>query len=139
MILLDTNVVSEALRPEPSIKVISWLDEQVWETLYLSAITVAELRRGAAVLPDGRKKDLLVDRLENRIFPLFEGRILSFDEPAAAVYAQIRSTARKQGKAVAAADGYIAATAKLHRMVVATRDVSPFLATGLKVFNPWSD
>ena len=53
---------------------------------------------GAAVLPDGRKKDLLVDRLENRIFPLFEGRILSFDEPAAAVYAQIRSTARKQGK-----------------------------------------
>ena len=72
MILLDTNVVSEALRPEPSTKVISWLDEQVWETLYLSAITVAELRMGAAVLPDGRKKDLLVDRLENRIFPLFD-------------------------------------------------------------------
>ena len=128
MILLDTNVVSEALRPEPSTKVISWLDEQV-----------AELRMGAAVLPDGRKKDLLVDRLENRIFPLFEGRILSFDEPAAAVYAQIRSTARKQGKAVAAADGYIAATAKLHRMVVATRDVSPFRAAGVKVINPWSD
>ena len=139
MILLDTNVVSEALRPDPNTKVISWLDGQIWETLYLSAITVAELRMGAAVLPDGRKKDLLVDRLENRIFPLFEGRILAFDEPTAAVYAQIRSTARKQGKAVAAADGYIAATAKLHRMVVATRDISPFLATGLKVFNPWAD
>ncbi len=139
MILLDTNVVSEALRPAPDAKVLSWLDEQLWDALYLSAITVAELRLGTAVLPDGRKRDLLADRLENRIFPLFEGRILAFDEPAAAVYAQIRSTARKQGKAVAAADGYIAATAKLHRMVVATRDVSPFLATGLKVFNPWSD
>ena len=105
----------------------------------MSAITVAELRLGTAVLPDGRKRDLLADRLENRIFPLFEGRILAFDEPAAAVYAQIRSTARKQGKAVAAADGYIAATAKLHRMVVATRDVSPFRAAGVKVINPWSD
>ena len=61
MILLDTNIISEALRPDPDTKVISWLDEQVWETLYLSAITVAELRMGAAVLPDGRKKDLLVD------------------------------------------------------------------------------
>ena len=56
MILLDTNVVSEALRPDPNTKVISWLDEQIWETLYLSAITVAELRMGAAVLPDGRKR-----------------------------------------------------------------------------------
>ncbi|HFC8535956.1 TPA: type II toxin-antitoxin system VapC family toxin [Neisseria bacilliformis] len=139
MILLDTNVVSEALRPAPDAKVLSWLDEQLCDALYLSAITVAELRLGTAVLPDGRKRDLLADRLENRIFPLFEGRILAFDEPAAAVYAQIRSTARKQGKAVAAADGYIAATAKLHRMVVATRDVSPFRAAGVKVVNPWSD
>ena len=139
MILLDTNVVSEALRPAPDAKVLSWLDEQLWDALYLSAISVAELRLGTAVLPDGRKRDLLDDRLENKIFPLFEGRILAFDEPAAAVYAQIRSTARKQGKAVAAADGYIAATAKLHRMVVATRDVSPFRAAGVKVINPWSD
>ena len=139
MILLYTNVVSEALRPAPDAKVLSWLDEQLWDALYLSAITVAELRLGTAVLPDGRKRDLLADRLENKIFPLFEGRILAFDEPAAAVYAQIRSTARKQGKAVAAADGYIAATAKLHRMVVATRDVSPFRAAGVKVINPWSD
>ena len=139
MILLDTNVISEPLRPLPDSKIISWLDEQVWETLYLSAITVAELRLGAAVLPDGRKKDLLTERLEREIFPLFEGRILAFDEPVAAVYAQIRAAARKQGKAVAAADGYIAATAKLHKMTVATRDISPFLAVGVKVIDPWSD
>lgn len=137
MILLDTNVISEPLRPQPNARVVAWLDSLMLEDVYLSAITVAELRLGIALLPDGKKKIVLHERLEQSILPLFAGRILPFDEPIAAMYAQIRSYAKTQGKAIAAADGYIAATAKQHRLTAATRDTSPFFAAGVAVFNPW--
>lgn len=76
MFLLDTNVISEALRPQPNPRVINWLDSQIIENFYLSAITVAELRLGVALLPDGKKKNVLHEQLEQTILPLFEGRIL---------------------------------------------------------------
>lgn len=139
MILLDTNVISEPLRPQPDARVVAWLDSLMLEDVYLSAITVAELRLGVALLPNGKKKNVLHERLEQSILPLFAGRILPFDEPIAAIYAQIRSHAKTQGKAIAAADGYIAATAKQHRLTVATRDTSPFFAADIAVFNPWHD
>ena len=94
MILIDTNVISEPLRPQPQASVIAWLDRQPIETLYLSAITVAELRYGIAILPDGRKKQLLTERLEQAVLPLCEGRILDFTIEAAAAYAQVRAKAR---------------------------------------------
>lgn len=137
MILLDTNVVSEPLRPQPDKRVVEWLDSLMIEDVYLSAITVAELRLGVALLPDGKKKNVLAEQLEQTILPLFDGRILVFDRQTAAVYAQIRADAKVQGKAVAAADGYIAATARQHRLTVATRDTGPFLAAGVAVLNPW--
>ena len=139
MILIDTNVISEPLRPQPQASVIAWLDRQPIETLYLSAITVAELRYGIAILPDGRKKQLLTERLEQAVLPLFAGRILDFGIDASATYAQVRAKARAAGYAVAAADGYIAAIARLHDFVVATRDTSPFAASGLQVINPFQE
>lgn len=139
MILLDTNVISEPLRPQPNTRVIQWLDSLIIEDVYLSAITVAELRLGVALLPNGKKKDVLNERLEQTILPIFDGRILAFDEYIAMTYAQIRAQAKAQGKAIAAADGYIAATAKYYNFQVATRDTSPFIAANVRVLNPWED
>lgn len=97
MILLDTNVISEPMRPQPQVSVAAWLDKQQVETLYLSAITVAELRFGIAILPDDRKKQLLSERLEQTVLPLFARRILDFDVGAAAAYAEVRAAARAAG------------------------------------------
>jgi predicted nucleic acid-binding protein len=138
MILLDTNVVSEPLKPAGDVGVLNWLDAQTIETLYLSAISLAELRFGIAALAPGKRRDALNASLEQRILPLFAGRILPFDAAASEAYATLRALARAQGKAIASADGYIAATATSHSLIVATRDTGPFEAAGLTVINPWN-
>jgi predicted nucleic acid-binding protein len=118
--------------------VLAWIDEQIVETLYLSAISLAELRLGMATLPAGKRKDVLHSSFEQRVLPLLAGRILPFDSAASEAYAVLRARARVQGKAIAPADGYIAATAKSHGLIVATRDTGPFEAVGLTVINPWN-
>jgi predicted nucleic acid-binding protein len=138
MILIDTNVVSEPWKPAPDARVLAWLDAQAIETLFLSAITVAELRFGIAAMPEGKRRTVLHDRLEDEVLPLFSGRILPFDLEASRAYAALMVAARASGKAIAAADGYIAATALARGFSVSTRDVSPFEAAGLKVINPWA-
>ena len=137
MILLDTNVISEPLKASGDPKVMTWINAQNIETLYLSTIGLAELRFGIAVLPEGKRKDVLHSSLEQRVLPLFEGRILSFDISASQAYATLRSRARATGQAIAPADGYIAAIAMIHGLVVATRDTKPFIAAGLTVINPF--
>lgn len=137
MILLDTNVISEPLRPSPDPHVIEWIDAQPMETLYLSAITVAELRTGVALLPRGKRKAVLHENLEKNVLPMFVGRILSFDFPCTQAYADLIVKARTAGLAIAAVDGYIAAIALANRFTVATRDTSPFEAAGASVLNPW--
>lgn len=137
MILIDTNVISEPLRPVPEARVVAWLDTQAIETLYLSAITVAELRFGVAALPAGKRRQNLRESLETRILPLFAGRVLPFDLAASQAYADLMATARAIGAGLAKADGYIAATAAANGMVVATRDAAPFEAAGVEVINPW--
>jgi len=139
MILLDTNIISEPLRRTPEARVVNWLDAQSLETLYLSAITVAELRFGVANLPDGKRRDELQAGLENQILPLFSGRIRPFDMDCTAAYAELMAKAKSAGLAIAPADGYIAAIAATNRFSVATRDVSPFQAAGVNVINPWGD
>jgi len=111
MILLDTNVVSEPLRHAPEARVIEWIDAQPLETLYLSAITVAELRAGVALLPAGKRRAGLHDNLEKRVLPLFVGRVLPFDMACTNAYAELMAKARAAGLAIATADGYIAASA----------------------------
>lgn len=137
MIVLDINVISEPWRPVPDVRVVAWIDAQAIETLYLSAITVSELRFGIAAMPIGRRRTILDDRLEHDILPLFTGRVLSFDLDASRTYADLMARAKASGKAVGKADGYIAATAAARGFAVATRDASPFKVSGLNVINPW--
>jgi predicted nucleic acid-binding protein len=136
MILLDTNVISEPLKLSADAGVLAWIDAQSIDTLYLSAISLAELRFGIAALPTGKRQETLHLGLEQRILPLFADRILPFDASASQAYADILSTARAQGRAISTADAYIAATAKCHGLMVATRDASPFEAAGVTVINP---
>ncbi|MDF3856158.1 type II toxin-antitoxin system VapC family toxin [Paracoccus pantotrophus] len=137
MILLDTNVVSEPMRDAPDAGVVRWIDEQAIETLHLSAITVAEIRFGIAVLPDGKRKARLHSRFEKEILPLFEDRILPFGLAASECYASLMAQARGRGTIIGQADGFIAAIAAAVELTVATRDTAPFLAAGITVINPW--
>lgn len=136
MILLDTNVISEPLRREPEPGVIEWIDAQALETLYLSAITVAELRSGIALLPAGKRRTGLLENLERRVLPLFAGRVLPFDLPCTQTYAELIAKAQKAGLVFAATDGFIAATAAANGFAVATRDISPFEAMRIVTINP---
>ena len=137
MILLDTNVVSEPLRPAPDARVIAWIDAQPLETIFLSAITVAELRAGVALLPAGKRRSGLQQSLEKRVLPLFAGRVLPFDLACTQAYAELMAKARAAGRPIATADGYIAAIAAANGLAVATRDGGPFEAAGAAVINPW--
>ena len=139
MIVLDTNVISELWRIAPSHDVQAWLDAQDIETLYLSIITVAELRYGLAVMPKGKRRNTYQERLEKEVLPIFAGRILVFDLQASQAYADLMAQAKAEGKAIGKSDAYIAAIAKAHGFAVATRDVSPFVAAGLSVINPWEN
>lgn len=138
MILLDTNVVLEPLRPAPEARVVEWLDAQPLETLYLSAMTVAELRAGVALLPAGKRRNTLNEYLEKRVLPSFVGRVLPFDLACTNAYAEVLATARKAGSGIETADACIAAVAVANGLTVATRGTSPFQAAGLTVINPWA-
>ncbi len=136
MILLDTNIISEALKPSGDPAVMAWLDAQAVETLFLSTITLAELRFGIAAMPIGRRRQTLDRELDQRVLPWFEGRILPFSIAAADAYGDLRARARAAGKAINTADGYIASIAAAHGLAVATRDTSPFAAAGLRIITP---
>lgn len=136
MILLDTNVISEAMRPAPNPVVQAWLDEQAAETLYLSSITLAELLFGIAALPTGRRKETLSLTLDG-LLRLFPDRVLAFDADAARRYASLATAARVVGRGFPIPDGYIAAIADSRGLTVATRDAAPFRAAGLDVVDPW--
>lgn len=136
MIVLDTNVVSEAMKPDPDAAVRAWLNEQAAETLYLSSVTLAELLFGIRVLPAGRRKSML-DRALTELLGLFKERILPFDTDAARNYADLAATARDAGRVLPTSDGYIAAIAASRGFIVASRDTSPYEFAGLTVINPW--
>jgi hypothetical protein len=127
VILVDTRLVSEPLRPAPDVGVVAWIDAQPLETLFLSALTVAELRAGVALLPAGKRRSGLQQNLEKRVLPLFAGRVLPFD----------LARARSAGRAIATADDCIAPIAAANGMAVATCDAQPFEAAGVEVINPW--
>lgn len=139
MIVIDTNVLSELWRVAPDPKVLAWMDAQVVETLFLSAITVAELRFGLAAMPQGKRRTIYQERLEREVLPAFAGRVLPFDLDASKAYGELMARARLgAGLAIGNADGYIAATAAARGLMVATRDTSPFKAAGLAVIDPWA-
>lgn len=137
MIVLDTNVVSEAMKPEPHPAVRAWLNVQEAQTLYLSSVTLAELMFGIMVLPTGRRQERLAQALES-LLGLFKGRALPFDDDAARRYADLAVAARAAGLGLPTPDGYIAAIAASRDFIVASRDPAPYRAAGVPVIDPWA-
>lgn len=137
MIILDTNVISEPMKPNGNPAVITWLDRQLAETLYLTATSFSELLVGIEILPDGKRKQELSIALKELIIKLFGPRILPFDQQAAIAYAPLIGRAKLKGQSISVADGQIAAIASVHGFTIATRDVAPFVAAGVPIINPW--
>ncbi|MCL2716811.1 MAG: type II toxin-antitoxin system VapC family toxin [Alphaproteobacteria bacterium] len=137
MLILDTNVISEAMKPKPDPKVLAWLNAQVAGTLYLTSVTLAELLDGLRILPKGERKKKLNQTLDG-LLELFEGRILPFDTDAARGFADLAVMARNDGRGFPTPDGYIAAIAASRDFTVASRNKAAFEAGGVKVINPWS-
>ena len=137
MIILDTNVVSEILRPAPTPQVVAWMAEQSGADLYLTAITEAELRHGVALLPAGRRRKALSQLIDEILEKDFRDRVLPFDRAAAQAYAMIAAKRRAAGKPIAQMDCQIAAIARGHAFAVATRNVDDFANCGITVIDPW--
>lgn len=137
MILIDTNVVSELMRPAPAPAVLAWFSDRNAADLFLSAVSEAELRAGAAYLPAGRRREGLVAAIDAMIAEDFGGRVLLFDSAAAKSYAVIAAARRAAGQPIAEADCQIAAIAQAQGAVVATRNVADFRGCGVEIIDPW--
>ena len=138
MIILDTNVLSELMKPRPDPMAQGWLDDQHELTLFVTTITLAEIRFGIAALPGGRRRAALDRAFEEGIRPMLGDRVLSFDDAASRTYAAVRTAARTAGQAMGDVDAMIAAIAQSRRFAIATRDVAPFEAAGLRVIDPFA-
>jgi predicted nucleic acid-binding protein len=136
MIVLDTNVISEPLKPRADPAVIRWLDAQDSETLFLTATVLSELLIRIALLPAGRRKHGMELGMHALQAKLFADRFLSFDREAAVAFALLGSRAAAKGFSISVPDCQIASIAFMHGFAVATRDTAPFLAAGVPVINP---
>lgn len=135
MIVVDTNVWSELLRPEPAKQVVDW-EAANGHLLWLSTIVLAEFRARAALLPAGRRRDEIALGIEN-IIDSYLDRVLPFDERCSRLYGRVLLSAREAGKPIQAPDAMIAATALAHGMRLATRDLNDFAGAGVELIDPW--
>ncbi len=139
MIVLDTNVLSELLRPAPDGPVEAWFARRDGADIWFTTVGEAELRYGLALLPAGRRRDVLAEAVEAILEHDFRGRILSFDRPAALAYATIAAARRAAGRPISVLDGQIAAIARAHGASVATRNTRDFTGCGVDVIDPWHE
>jgi predicted nucleic acid-binding protein len=139
MIVLDTNVVSEAAKPVPSSEVVRWLELQPEASLFTTAISQAELLFGVELMPKGRRRNDLHDAITRILAKAFADRILPFDSDAAEAYSKIAASRRSIGRPISDADAQIAAIARSRGAVLATRNVRDFAHCGIKVLNPWNE
>ncbi len=137
MIVIDTNVISELMKPTPSADVLGWFSEQRSSDLFLTAVTEAELRAGAAVMPPSVRRELLISNIDAMIVEDFAGRVLPFDSDAAQNYAVIASSRRSIGRPITFADCQIAAISRSRDAALATRNTKDFEHCGISVVNPW--
>jgi predicted nucleic acid-binding protein len=137
VIILDTNVVSEPMKINGAQAVVEWLDRQAAETLYLTAVSLAELLVSVEMMPAGKRRDGIGAALGALMVRLFGARILPFDENATKAYAALVARARANGFALSVADAQIAAIAAVTGFTVATRDTAAFVAAGVPVLDPW--
>jgi predicted nucleic acid-binding protein len=137
MFLLDTNVLSDMMRPDPTSAVAAWVVRQDTDELWTASICKAEILAGIAVMPDGRRRQLLETAARAMFDQDFEGRVLAFDSEAAEAYGHVFAVNRRAGKAPGAADLMIASIALSRDARVVTRNVAHFQASGIDVINPW--
>lgn len=135
--LLDTNVVSETMRKRPSAAVLDWVAAQVGETLFISAITLGELRRGALLLGEGKKRNALLRWIETGIKADFAGRILAVDTAVMERWAELQIATQKMGRRLPLMDSLLAATALAHGLTLATRNTADFQAADIPLLDPW--
>jgi predicted nucleic acid-binding protein len=138
MIVIDTNVVSELMRMTPEPAVMTWFSGQDSAELYLTAVSEAELRAGAAILPAGRRRDRLTAEVDAVVREDFAGRVLPFDSAAAKAYAAIAASRRSMGRPILEADCQIAAIARASDAAVATRNGADFEHCGIALIDPWA-
>ncbi|MGH8140701.1 MAG: type II toxin-antitoxin system VapC family toxin [Steroidobacteraceae bacterium] len=139
MIILDTNVVSEVLRPTPEPTVLKWLEQQPASSIFTTAVTEGEILYGIRLLPEGNRRTKLWTAAEEIFGADFEGRVLSFDSEAAIHYAEIGSSRRTAGRPISQFDAIIAAITRSHGAALATRNVRDFEGCGIEVLNPWNE
>lgn len=138
MILIDTNILSELMRPTPEPRVEQWLADQPVASVFISAIAEAELRYGVALMPSGKRRSALAAEIEGMMGEDFNGRILPFDSPAAVAFAEIAIQRRQAGRPISQADAQIAAIARSRGAALATRNVPDFEGCGVEIVNPWN-
>ena len=139
MIIVDTNVLSEGLKPKPPDRVLRWLAAQEHSTVYTSTITQAELFHGVEALPPGRRRAGLLAAIEKILGEEFDGRILPFDEDAARAFSTIVVTREAARRPISQFDAMIAAIARSHRAAVATRNTADFDGCGIQAIDPWAE
>lgn len=137
MIVLDTNVLSELLRPEPEEKVMSWFRKQSRSMMFTTAITRGEMLFGIRLLPDGQRKDKLHAKISEIFSVSLVGRVLDYDSDAADAFANIAAGRRAVGQPVSQADLMIAGIARSRGAALATRNVRDFESCGIELINPW--
>jgi predicted nucleic acid-binding protein len=138
MILLDTNIISEMMKPVPNVIVMSWIGRQDILQMFISTITIAEISYGLNVLPQGIRNGL-EEAFNKAIAEAFTGRLLVFDESAAHHYGKIMSYRKELGKPLGVPDGQIAAIARAHGAAMATRNLRDFMDCGLQLINPFKE
>ena len=135
--LLDTNCISEAVRLHPEPRVMAWIEATDESLLYLSVLTLGEIRKGLAALPPGRRRTRLETWLEAELRVRFSGRVLSIDSEVADRWGWLAAGAKGQGKSLSAIDGLIAAMAVHHNLTIVSRNTSDFSSVPVPVVNPW--
>jgi predicted nucleic acid-binding protein len=137
--LLDTNVIAELIRSNPDPKVTKWIDATNEELLFLSVLTLGEIRKGVVLLPRNARRSALEAWLRSDLPLRFSGRILDIDQDVADRWGQLSGIASARGAKVAVIDGLLAATASHHDLVLVTRNTKEVAQTGVSLFNPWTD
>jgi predicted nucleic acid-binding protein len=135
-LLLDTNVLSEVTKPAPDSRVLEWLDQLDEDRSFISVVSIAEIRRGVALMDEGRKREALAEWLAQDLPQRFEQRVLHIDEPIALAWGDLMALAKRRG--LSSMDGLIAATAVAHNLTLATRNTRDFEGFGFELLDPWT-
>jgi toxin FitB len=135
--LLDTDVVSEWVKPQPDVGVVGWLAEADEDRLFLSVATLAEIKHGVERMQAGRRRERLAEWLASELPGRFEGRILAIDERVADAWGTVMARSQRDGVGLGVMDAFFAATANVHGLTLVTRDTADFRGTGVQVLDPW--